>query len=89
MADYYVSGPELGHDTLDRARDCESQLEPLFKIMMELAQSAGWGTQEVCHAFINLADNELLLSAGSTDVAAQIAAAIKRVSKSRPNGDRE
>lgn len=49
-----MRGPRYGGKYSDRKLDCEQELGPMFQVLVNLAEDAGWSSQECYLAIINL-----------------------------------
>lgn len=55
-----VAPPVTGRGHPDRHLSCQEAIEPAFQELAENAESAGWSSDEVAAALVDLADNHML-----------------------------
>ncbi|UVK47148.1 hypothetical protein BPNPMPFG_002906 [Mesorhizobium sp. AR07] len=55
MVKFNFVGPPVGDAGIDISVECQSQLLPLIREIVQAAVAAGWGQEDVLLAFVELA----------------------------------
>ncbi|WP_168991758.1 MULTISPECIES: hypothetical protein [Mesorhizobium] len=55
MVKFNFDGPPVDHETVDTSAECQRQLLPLIREIVQAAVAAGWNQDDVLLAFVELA----------------------------------